>query len=591
MDRDRRRTKKVFRGWLTVLTAVAIGCGDTPRVTDVSTGLARGAAARGRYQMPLTDLLVIAQDRRLANGILVSLKLPFADRGIDDAHRLLGEPDRLAAANYLFSQFPNLDTLRGVKSIVTVQTTDGPRLDTLVRWFVVIRAPASTNELSDLAASPVVDFLEPNWTNALSRGEGRPAFTVLPANSEWRPWAIDTVRADNAWRLGYHGDEVDIRIVDTGIDKWSSGHPDLAVDSGTTMFNAWWHQADKTCFAVLDPCWYEQRHHGTGVYGMLAAAMNGVGSVGVAPAPVPWLGVANVRYDATSGPRMEQGDFAAGVDFVTNYHPAGRRIAVTSVGYASADTLAYQVLHDAFKTSAASGILWFAAAGGPPETGQNILGIPSLFAGVIAVGGVTTTLQPIPESPNDSKLEFVAPAEDLVTSWNRQSDLADPYEYTLVVSGTSFAAPVVAGVARLAWDAYPGWTAAQLRSELQSHARDLGVAGKDNVYGYGMPDAVCIIQQYLPCVVPPRLLTSIVGPTSVRPNAACLWSASVTGGRSPFRYQWTVNGVIRGNSSTFLWTSGSSSFTVGLLVTDVDEESASASRSVSVSAGAPICRT
>ena len=53
-------------------------------------------------------------------------------------------------------------------------------------------------------------------------------------------------------------------------------------------------------------------------------------------------------------------------------------------------------------------------------------------------------------------------------------------------SGTSFASPTVAGAAALLLDEDPTRTPAQLANLLQSYAVDVGIAGPDNVYGYGL---------------------------------------------------------------------------------------------------------
>jgi len=51
--------------------------------------------------------------------------------------------------------------------------------------------------------------------------------------------------------------------------------------------------------------------------------------------------------------------------------------------------------------------------------------------------------------------------------------------------GTSYAAPHLAGAASLLLSKYPDCTAAQLQSILESWAIDMGVQGKDNIYGSG----------------------------------------------------------------------------------------------------------
>jgi serine protease len=61
-------------------------------------------------------------------------------------------------------------------------------------------------------------------------------------------------------------------------------------------------------------------------------------------------------------------------------------------------------------------------------------------------------------------------------------------------SGTSMAAPHVAGVAALVWSKRPTLSAAQVRALLESTAKDLGPEGKDYDYGYGLVQADAAIQ-------------------------------------------------------------------------------------------------
>jgi serine protease len=58
-----------------------------------------------------------------------------------------------------------------------------------------------------------------------------------------------------------------------------------------------------------------------------------------------------------------------------------------------------------------------------------------------------------------------------------------------VKTGTSMATPHVAGVAALVWSHFSGCTNTQVRSALTSTALDLGAAGRDNLYGFGLVQA------------------------------------------------------------------------------------------------------
>jgi subtilisin family serine protease len=55
--------------------------------------------------------------------------------------------------------------------------------------------------------------------------------------------------------------------------------------------------------------------------------------------------------------------------------------------------------------------------------------------------------------------------------------------------GTSMATPHVSGVAALVWSFNSAWTNAQIRTALTATAQDLGVAGRDSSFGYGLVQA------------------------------------------------------------------------------------------------------
>ena len=74
----------------------------------------------------------------------------------------------------------------------------------------------------------------------------------------------------------------------------------------------------------------------------------------------------------------------------------------------------------------------------------------------------------------------------LVGSTANLSVQASDYAY---YDGTSMATPHVAGVAALVWSYHSACTNTQIRSALAATAEDLGAAGRDNAYGYGLVKA------------------------------------------------------------------------------------------------------
>lgn len=78
------------------------------------------------------------------------------------------------------------------------------------------------------------------------------------------------------------------------------------------------------------------------------------------------------------------------------------------------------------------------------------------------------------------KPEVVAVGENMYTATQRfdpNSDMYDPSGYT-VVDGTSFSAPLVAGIAALVWDSsggFPGYDAEDVKSAIVNSARDVSI--------------------------------------------------------------------------------------------------------------------
>jgi subtilisin family serine protease len=61
--------------------------------------------------------------------------------------------------------------------------------------------------------------------------------------------------------------------------------------------------------------------------------------------------------------------------------------------------------------------------------------------------------------------------------------------------GTSMATPHVSAVAALVWAHHPECTAAELRNSLDFSALDLGPAGRDTKFGYGLVQAKAAVDR------------------------------------------------------------------------------------------------
>lgn len=103
---------------------------------------------------------------------------------------------------------------------------------------------------------------------------------------------------------------------------------------------------------------------------------------------------------------------------------------------------------------------------------------PAAYAGVIAVTAVDRSLRILPEASRGSHVQFAAPGANMAAA-----RIAEGYTE---VRGTSFAAPVVAGLLALLLDKPDPMAARQALARLVGMASDMGPPGKDPIYGYGL---------------------------------------------------------------------------------------------------------
>jgi serine protease len=108
---------------------------------------------------------------------------------------------------------------------------------------------------------------------------------------------------------------------------------------------------------------------------------------------------------------------------------------------------------------------------------------PGGFSGTLG-DGVTSTLPAISLSDTDGNAALAAAGQTgTVVSVRTPGSSYEAW------NGTSMATPHVSGVATLIWSYVPTASNTQVRSALESTAQDLGTAGRDNSYGYGLVQA------------------------------------------------------------------------------------------------------
>jgi subtilisin family serine protease len=140
---------------------------------------------------------------------------------------------------------------------------------------------------------------------------------------------------------------------------------------------------------------------------------------------------------------------------------------------------------DAFLYAAQNDVVVVAAAGNR-GSGTTSVGAPATMPGVLTVAGTDVNGNAsFDASSQGITIGVAAPSEQLVG--------VVPGGGHTVWSGTSGAAPIVAGIVALVRAAHPDLDAANVIERIISTARDAGAVGADPIYGFGLVDAAAAV--------------------------------------------------------------------------------------------------
>ena len=103
---------------------------------------------------------------------------------------------------------------------------------------------------------------------------------------------------------------------------------------------------------------------------------------------------------------------------------------------------------------------------------------PAAYPGVVGATAVDGAARALPEAARGAQVAFAAPGADMAAA-----NIDSGY---VIVRGTSFAAPIVAGLLASLCDRPDAAAAQHAVAQLKASAADLGERGKDPVYGDGL---------------------------------------------------------------------------------------------------------
>lgn len=275
-------------------------------------------------------------------------------------------------------------------------------------------------------------------------------------------WSLGEYKIPSQWKGG-DGSGVKVAILDTGVQL---DHPDLQNKIVETR------DFTSSRFGVND-----RFDHGTWCAGMVAAENNEFGVVGVAPGADLYIG--KVIGDSGAGSAR---DLIEGILWAKAQKC---QLVVTSLGSLISNEQLHQAVIEFTKTPEH---FLVAAAGNEGMLIGNTINFPAKWKESTSVGAVDRNGKRLPTSSQGEELDVMAPGENMLSTITGST-------YGLM-TGTSMAAPFVAGVLALALSqGIQLGDYHDLREHLKSISDDMCKVGHDDQTGWGLINPTSLLNR------------------------------------------------------------------------------------------------
>ena len=335
------------------------------------------------------------------------------------------------------------ETLAGALNLQLLQSRRSDLLDGEIARLRIADGRTVPSVVAAASGQPDVRMVAPNHIYGLQSGSKSENYSVKLI----RYTEIGKPRTGRGVRIG---------IIDTALEKDHPALSGLSIRSFDAMANA--------------PV--AQTRHGTAIAGLIGGRK---AVTGLAP------GASIFAARAFDGPNPESVTSDAHTLIAALDWLAVNRVQLVNLSFAGPPNV---LLRTALSNAREKGIVLVAAAGnGGPRARPYY---PGAYPSTVAVTATDENREVYAQANRGDYVFVAAPGVDLLVPANDSG-----YD---VMSGTSFAAAIVTGLAALHVET-AARNAINIESALRSSTRDLGPKGRDRIFGFGLIDATRLIRR------------------------------------------------------------------------------------------------
>ncbi len=365
---------------------------------------------------------------------------------------------------------------------ITIYTSDSSKLDSIISLPFVMQLDTVGKHKNWLVNDPhKIQPLESKWEmESMSfKSMSLSAAAYIDYGNAYDQIAM--LKGDILHSQGFRGEGMTIAILDAGFKNANTNQAFDSTMAGNQILKTW-------DFVSGNDSVYDNGPHGLWVFSIIAANIPGY-MVGTAPKANYLL----LRTEDTGSEySIEEDNWVAGAEFADS---AGADILTTSLGYTvfndptqdhtyldmDGNTTRISIGSD---IAASKGMLVVTAAGNKGSSSWNYIVAPADADSVLSIGAVDV-------NQNYASFSSVGPTSD----GRLKPNVVSMGSGTITITdggglqsggGTSFAAPLISGMAACLWQANPGATSMEVFNAIEMSSSQY--SNPDYELGYGIPN-------------------------------------------------------------------------------------------------------